>query len=260
MKIFAVSDIHSYYDILRSSLKDAGFEENNPEHLLICCGDYWDRGLQPIEVMNYLMSLTNVVLIRGNHEDLMMQMLYRRNALGHDKSNGTYKTFFQLLTHIENETEDNTKNLYSLVEEYIQPFYNKMIDYYETSNYVFVHGWIPVHEDVNEYYMDAELSYKEDWRNASEEEWKKSRWYNGMDMAYKGIIIPDKTVVCGHWHCSYGWMRDAFHESVFDVEQLRKHPKWDPYKNTGIIAIDRCTAGTKEMNILVIEDDLVDNN
>ena len=182
MKIFAVSDIHGYYDILCSSLKNAGFEENNPEHLLICCGDYWDRGSQPIEVMNYLMSLTNVVLIRGNHEDLMLQMLHRRNPLGHDKSNGTYKTFLQFLTYIADETLDNTKRLYSLVEQYIQPFYSKMIDYYETKNYVFVHGWIPVHEAANEYYMDPEYSYNKDWRNASEKEWQRSRWWNGMEI------------------------------------------------------------------------------
>ena len=161
------------------------------------------------------------------------------------------------MTYIADETLDNTKRLYSLVEQYIQPFYNKMIDYYETKNYVFVHGWIPVYEDVNAGYMNAEMSYNEDWRNASEEEWQRSRWWNGMDMADKGIIIPDKTIVCGHWHCSYGWMRDAFRESVSAGEYLRNDPKWDPYINTGIIAIDRCTPSTKEMNILILEDELL---
>ena len=233
MKIFAVSDIHGYYDILRSSLKDTGFEENNPEHLLICCGDYWDRGSQPIEVMNYLMSLTNVVLIRGNHEDLMQDMIIREYPLFHDIQNKTYDTALQLAFDRSLGDVHYTK-LYGIFDNLC----SQMVDFYETKRYVFVHGWIPV------------TSAKKDWRDSSL--WKKARWLNGMEMQMKGKTLPDKTIVCGHWHCSWG-NAIKFNVSEFDDDAI-----WDPYTAPGIIAIDRCTAYTQEMNIIVLEDDLVE--
>lgn len=52
MKYFCVSDIHGYYDQLIDALESAGFEPDNPNHLLIACGDHFDRGRQPREVLD----------------------------------------------------------------------------------------------------------------------------------------------------------------------------------------------------------------
>ena len=256
LKLFVVSDIHGYYDILIEYLRKAGFEDNNPSQLLICCGDYWDRGKQPVEVMNYLMSLTNVILVRGNHEDLMIEMLKRGTPLRHDISNGTQTTFLQLSSEIKNPV----KSLEREVENYIKPFYDKMLDFYETRNYIFVHGWIPVKEkfENNTSLHTIKEVYDPDWRNASEVEWSDSRWYNGMKLAREGIIEPNKTIVCGHWHCAWGYQRDLLiRGSLKDLKEFQNNPTWLPYKDTGIIAIDRCTAATKEMNILILEDELL---
>ena len=68
MKYFCVSDVHGYYDQLLDALEKAGFDQTNPEHTLISCGDHFDRGRQPVEVMNYLMALPRKILIRGFHE------------------------------------------------------------------------------------------------------------------------------------------------------------------------------------------------
>ena len=43
----------------------------NPEHLYIFCGDYLDRGIEPVETIKFLLSiykLPNVILLEGNHE------------------------------------------------------------------------------------------------------------------------------------------------------------------------------------------------
>lgn len=255
MKLFVVSDIHGYYDILIEHLRKAGFEDNNPSQLLICCGDYWDRGKQPVEVMNYLMSLTNVILVRGNHEDLMIEMLNRGIQLQHDISNGTQTTFLQLASEIKNPTQ----TLDLEVENYIKPFYSKMVNFYETKNHIFVHGWIPVKEEFEDNTSFSTIKrYDPDWRNASEVEWTDARWYNGMKLAKEGIIEPNKTIVCGHWHCAWGYQRDILlRGSLKDIEEFQNNPIWEPYKDTGIIAIDRCTAATKEMNILILEDEVL---
>ena len=42
-KIFAISDIHGFYTEMITSLKESGYDEDNPEHLLIVCGDKFDR-------------------------------------------------------------------------------------------------------------------------------------------------------------------------------------------------------------------------
>lgn len=263
MKIFVVSDIHGYYDILRKSLSEKGFEENNPEHLLICCGDYFDRGTQPFEVMTYLMSLTNVILIRGNHEDLMEDMLYRGYAESHDLLNGTKKTVYQLSEHVETTKR---KSVCTLVHDLIQPFYDKMLNYYETKNYIFVHGWIPlgleyIEDEESVFYrhsFTSRMKYNKDWRNASDFEWHECRWCNGMEKAKEGFIEPNKTIVCGHWHCMWG---NAKRYKKLPPEEFQEKIKdsaiWEPYKDKGIIAIDRSTARTNEMNVLVIEDNLL---
>lgn len=32
MKIFVVSDVHGYYDIMKKALDDVGFDPQNPQH------------------------------------------------------------------------------------------------------------------------------------------------------------------------------------------------------------------------------------
>ena len=45
-KYFVVSDIHGCYDELIKALNEVGFDETNPSHYLIDCGDFYDRGEQ----------------------------------------------------------------------------------------------------------------------------------------------------------------------------------------------------------------------
>lgn len=261
MKIYCVSDIHGYYDILRDTLNKNGFKENDPSNMLICCGDYWDRGNKPFEVMEYLMSLNNVVLIRGNHEDLMDEYIHRGYAMSHDIQNGTDRTFWNLSNHFKHDTD---KALLPQFETFIEPFYNKMINYYETEHYVFVHGWIPLQEEYDDKYKHIPIvksrTYYNEWRKADEYLWKDARWLNGINEAFNGNVIPGKTIVCGHFHCSYGWERQLFEKTkdYLKYSELQLHPRWDPFEMDGIIAIDRCTALTKEMNILILEDDLLE--
>ena len=88
-KLFCISDVHGFYDEMIKALNDAGFEPDNPDHLLIGLGDYIDRGRQPMQVVRYLHNLPNKVLIKGNHEDLFEECCLRGFPYNHDVSNGT---------------------------------------------------------------------------------------------------------------------------------------------------------------------------
>lgn len=239
-KFFVLSDVHGFYDEMIAALNAAGFDKDNPDHWLIHCGDAFDRGSQPLEVMNYFLSLPRAVLIRGNHEDLLLDCCNRMYWYDYDVSNGTYHTICNLgdysgLTCTFDDACIHTKGV-------IKPYINRLVNYFETKNYVFVHGWIPVIPN---------------WRDAHFYDWDQATWLNGIDMARKGITEPGKTIVCGHWHCSYGHMLDSIGTDNL-ISEFNEDANWEPYYSDGIIAIDRCTAYTGEVNVLVIEDEFLD--
>jgi predicted phosphodiesterase len=252
MKIFAVSDIHSYYTPLNKALDENGFEANNPEHLLVVCGDVFDRGPESKEVYEYLNNLTNVVLIKGNHEDLMEKVWERGYCKQHDVSNGTLRTIADMFEEMTNyDMHDRLK----LSQKVLEPFFAKFVNYFETKNYVFVHGWIPMKYDATKKFAEygEPTLFDENWR---EGDWESARWFNGIKKACDGITIPGKIIICGHWHCSYGHMLKSIKTDNW-LSEFDEDAVWDPYYSEGIIAIDRCTAHTGEVNVLVLEDALL---
>ena len=70
-KVIIIGDIHSCAEPLKEILKDF-----NEETLYVFVGDYFDRGIQPVETFNIMLDLLekpNVILIEGNHEEKSMK-------------------------------------------------------------------------------------------------------------------------------------------------------------------------------------------
>ena len=90
-------------------------------------------------------------------------------------------------------------------------------------------------------------SYDPDWRKASSESWREARWINGMDAARS--CREDKTILCGHFHCSYG-------HAVYEHRGSEFGPDADfsPYRGPGMIALDACTAYSGRVNVVVLRD------
>ena len=203
-------------------------------------------------MLEFLDALTNVVLVKGNHEALMEKVWARGYCRQHDLSNGTLRTIEDLCCA---ETDSDLHNAIKLSEELLKPLFNKMVDYFETKNYVFVHGWIPMKYDVSKKFSEygEPTLFDENWRDG---DWDSARWFNGMRKARNGITVPGKTVVCGHWHCSYGHMFDSLSTDDW-LTEFEEDAVWEPYYSEGIIAIDRCTAHTGEVNVVILEDELL---
>lgn len=236
MKFFVVSDIHGFYDEFIKALDEEGFDKNNPDHCLISCGDNFDRGTQPIEVMRYLYSLPNKILIKGNHEQLLVDACGRGICLSHDVSNGTFLTIAEIggMAGGRSEEECCQRTLAR-----VGHFLDEMVPYFETQNYVFCHGWLP-------------LWLEDNWRNANKKDWDSAAWENGIMCAMNGDTI-EKTVVCGHYHTSWG------HYLFGDAEsEWGEGADFSPFYGHGIIAIDACTAYTGKVNVLVLEDELLE--
>ena len=226
-KIFAVSDIHGHAALLKMELLKHGFVPNSSSHLLVVCGDCFDRGNESKELFEFLSTLSNKVIVRGNHEEMLMDAIKRECINISDIYNGTEITIEDLFgadsidrmgrIHI---TDDRRKQ----VLDYLL----QTVDYFETQNYVFVHGWIP----------------PEDWRNASPEAWSDARWMGWTEM-YDQYNVKDKILICGH--------RAAKHAHTMD--RSRTADDNSPYFGGHFIAIDSNTVRSKTINVLVIEDE-----
>ena len=252
-KLFCVSDIHGFYDEMKEALDGAGFDSNNEEHWLVVCGDVWDRGSQPVEVMNYLNSLPRKVLVKGNHESLLQELCERGYPGGHDYSNGTFDTVCEFggagLGRSFEEcciiTEQRTKN-----------FIYSMVPYFETKNYIFVHSFVPLKnlDGLPMYYTrNRKFAIDPDWRHAHASAWEDARWGNPYELAAKGFL-PDKTLVFGHFHTS--WPRHKYEGKP----EFGEGADFSTYYGDGYVAIDGCCAYSGKINCLVIEDDFIDGS
>ena len=265
LRYYVISDPHGFYTETRDALKKAGFFDDPDPHKLIVCGDLMDRGAEAEKMQTFMEELLDkemLIFVRGNHEDLMQIMLDDilddftpfLGLRSYHVRNGTLDTAAQLNKFTLGEFLSDPASFVSKTKESV--FYRKLIpsavNYYETKNYVFVHGWIPCirsdHRNVLTRYKYIPVI---DWRSASEEAWKEARWTNGMEAAEFGKITEDgKTIVCGHWHASYG-------HAVVQGKCPEHGDKaiYDTYFGNGVIGLDACTAITRKVNCIVIEDD-----
>ena len=250
-KFFVCSDIHSFYTPLIKALNDKGFDPNNEEHWLVVCGDCFDRGPESYELLKYIMQLERKILVKGNHDILLEECCMREFPYRHDASNGTKKTIEDL----------GGAGRGIPFDECCQITWNKtaayrslLRNYFETKNYIFVHSWIPTNVEFEGWYQQVKtLTWMEDWRNANDVEWEEAMWCNPFDMHMLGLNQTGKTIVFGHWHCSAGHKMLGYCNDEFDGYTI-----WEPCYADGIIGIDRCTAHTGEVNVIVLEDEFLE--
>lgn len=245
MKIFAVSDLHSFFNETQEALNEAGFNPEDENHLLVVCGDAFDRGPDSAKMLEWLLGLERMVYVKGNHDTLIQDMLKRGCALWHDRHNGTETTVYQLANEYANEIYAHV-DPYTKVKEVLQPLYDQMVNYFETKHYVFCHGFLPTVE------TEDGVKINRQWRRTSQKNWDAAMWLNGMGMADYGLYLKNKTIIVGHWHASWGH------------SQFEGKPEWGEgadfspyYYEDKLIAIDACTAHTGKVNVLVLEDELI---
>ncbi len=257
MKYYVVADIHGFFDELIIALDEKGFFTDAEPHKLIVCGDLFDRGTQALKLQKFILDLLakdSVILIKGNHEDLTLELLNgwpKHSYLQYyHHTNGTIDTVLQLTKMTQDNLNRNPESVGRelLQNPYIQTVIPAMLDYFETSHYIFVHGWIPC-TAISLAPHQTQYVYIDGWRNAHEKAWNKARWINGMEAAHGGVIELGKTIICGHWHCSFGHVHYEGKGGEFDHD-----PDFTPYYSDGIIALDACTAVSRKVNCIIIED------
>ena len=230
-----MSDIHGCATALISSLSEAGFDPKNPNHLLIVIGDLFDRGTENRRVLEYLSGIKNKILIRGNHEDILMQTLTTSRVDRLQMINGTLSTLGEFFTYYNGESLlDTIESSQRRVADMLVDLIESMYDYFETDGYIFTHGWIT--EDANE----------NDFRYADSSKWQRARWLRWHNL-YPNFTIPDgKTIVVGHTPCYYA--------SMFD--KTRSDYDCSIFYGNGLVAIDGAAVSKGRVNVFVTEDEL----
>ena len=282
VKYYVVADVHGHFSVLKKELEKAGFFADKEPNKLIVCGDLLDRGTEAVKLIDFMMELLRedrLIFILGNHEDNFYSCMQeiasgniRRIAEGGSVHyiNGTWESILQIaetnesemakeLSRKPGETFEEEKERQKQVSKDLlkkvmaSPFYKvlltKGIDFYETENYIFVHGWIPCNMD-NVGSVNESFEYIPNWRECEVWDWKRARWCNGMKLACDfSVKEPNKTIVCGHWHAAYG-------HAVYEKKGKERGEGsiHTPFYADGIIAIDARTAESGEINCIVIED------
>ena len=118
MKYYVTADVHGYFTALKTALAAQGFFEDTEPHKLVICGDLYDRGTEALQLQEFILDLLSkdqVILIRGNHEDLTLDLLHnwsRKSYLQrHHNLNGTVDTVCQLTGLSEREVYTKTDDV-----------------------------------------------------------------------------------------------------------------------------------------------------
>ena len=277
MKYFVVSDIHSFYDEFLDALEEAGFDKDDENHTLVVLGDLFDRGPKPYEVYLYLNLAVNpkrLILVRGNHEKLLLDLLDKKYPESHDFGNRTADTVRKLAHLADPEASvmwycdeglDYLSVGYEFGSKVFQedaatvkrlPVYSwlkskKWKNYVEIGPYILTHAFIP--SAWNEY--RASLGYDKNWRKARQTRWDEAAWSDPVYLYLRGRFEPEeqkgKTLVVGHWHTS----------DFFERLSGAKISAGEIYRSKGIIGVDGgvtlAADGTlcHRQNVLVLDSD-----
>lgn len=101
MRYYVTADIHGFFTPFHNALEEAGYFEYGGEKKLIICGDLFDRGTEARQTQGFVLEMLRsdqIILIRGNHEDLFCELATKDRGLpyNHHVHNGTYQTALEL--------------------------------------------------------------------------------------------------------------------------------------------------------------------
>jgi serine/threonine protein phosphatase 1 len=249
-KYFVFSDPHGCFSSLLNSLTKAGFEKDNPEHHLIGVGDYFDRGTENKEMLEFLYEMyenKRLEFIMGNHDEMLYDFI---RGVDDGVFNSTYNGLDKTISDLSGFSIEKIMNLLKypdLLIEKIKEHYPYIVKFLKNSkkeinlgNYKFIHAGY-VHENK---YTTWETAV---WQVDS---WAKTPdWIRNFEV--NNLYDPNTIYVFGHWHCEKLY-DEFFGEEYNEYEMRKKRHNTFFYKN--FIGLDACTNLTGFVNILVLEE------
>lgn len=159
---FIIGDIHGRAKALKQVFERSNF--NKEEDTLIFVGDIVDRGEEPLECIEMLMGVKNLIAITGNHDI----NFYNWIMTGKDMFNGKYGVFI-------------TKQIWKLEGDLVRKencikYFEKTVLYYiDSKNRIFTHGGFnnTISIDTQDHFNFC---------------WDRELWEEAMKLGSKGKI------------------------------------------------------------------------
>ena len=144
-KILAVGDIHGSFSKFLSVWNQIKITDDD---LVIFLGDYIDRGSEIGETLKFVMNLQdkkNIILLRGNHEQMMLNAINDKENLDMWMSNGGRATL-EALTYLKDEDSNIDVKVYNFLNSL--PLYHKIK--IGGRDYFFCHAGVDVNKNLDE--------------------------------------------------------------------------------------------------------------
>ena len=170
--IYVMSDIHGMYDKFRDMINKIQLTN---EDKLIIIGDIFDRGPEPLKILDYIVTHDNIELLKGNHEQFFIEYYEGYNAKNW-LYNGGKVTLNKILP--------NGKDFMNAVYSYLNSLsVIKVID-----KFILVHAGLYLPNNCNNYSLQQILDMQDEDYNL----WDRS-WLDEKFTPYK-----DYTIIVGH--------------------------------------------------------------
>lgn len=248
-KYFVFSDVHGQYDALLQSLMEAGYDINNPTHILVSCGDGFDRGNQSDQVYHLLSRRADNICIKGNHDEMLENAIVKGGkdtlTLFNCLHNGLDKTIAAFSMHrlsgmVTTDYIDDCIDIIKTRHPKLLSWIRNMPLYYETDHYVFSHAGV-----------DPDLM---SWRDTDPD---FMLW--DIEKSHREIPRSNKYFIIGHHHAfrvrrtleSLGAKIKPLPAEITAFGNTDEHA---PVRHKNKIAIDPCSNYTGKVNVLVFED------
>lgn len=153
-RIFTTTDTHGCVIKLKDVLAKANFDYQNDT--LIHLGDCVDRGPDSKGVIDLLLSINNLIAIRGNHDDWLLNYI-KYGIHGSQWTQGADLTLRSYIDEIDNTIR---------IPEKHKAFFKNQVNYYvDNQNRLFVHaGFNPEtlieHQDNYMLFWDRDLVHR----------------------------------------------------------------------------------------------------
>ena len=171
MSTYVLSDLHGQYDKFMDMLKLIKFNDNDKMYIL---GDIFDRGPDPLKILDYIICKKNIDFIPGNHEYMFLEFYNT-----YDSRLWSYNGGKTTMTQLMKRGEDYLKALYDYLTKLpLVKIHDK---------FILTHAGLYLPKNQNQYTLQEILSLQ----NAEFNLWSRSNINN--ERQYK-----DYTVICGH--------------------------------------------------------------
>jgi len=249
MRYFVFADPHGDFNALTCALIEAGYDMKNKDHQLVGLGDYFGRASQSVSdclnIWEYLRNNAHAnkpICIRGNHESILIDAIKRRTLTNTDITNGEHNTFASFVNCYPNQMAYDPWYQFDAAKMMCDNGFLDWLEnlpwYYETNNYIFTHGFIP----VNYFLEGSSLDSFDD------DQWNIASWCMTpkviKELEDHECVNRDKTIVFGHWTSS-----DLVNKFVTPCDYYGQMFKYKNY-----IGLDYTTVITHKVGCIVVND------